>query len=293
MKIVSYNIQYTLGRDNHYDLDRVVEDIKGADIIALQEVDRYWSRSGNIDQPAEIAARLPQYYWVYGANCDMHAHGLPALDGENAERVDNRRRQFGTMILSKTPILSSRNFPLPKYGTLTQHSIQQGILEAVIDTGLGAVRFYSVHLSHLHPSTRLPQIECILDLHRRAFAEGGAWCGGHPNPDAGWLEGGEPPATPHAVIMGDFNCDCRSAEYAAMVGELSPTFGRLNRRDGFVDAWVAAGHAEDSGETYPNTDCRIDYCFVTPSLAAKIRNCYIDNDAEGSDHFPVWVEADW
>ena len=38
------------------------------------------------------------------------------------------------MILSRLPIVSSRNHLLPKYGTLTQHSIQQGALEAVIVT---------------------------------------------------------------------------------------------------------------------------------------------------------------
>lgn len=293
MKIVSYNIQYTLGQDNQYDLDRIVKAVEGADIIALQEVDRYWSRSGNIDQPAEIAVRLPEYYWVYGANCNMHADNLPTLNTHNKKQIDNRRRQFGTMILSKMPILSSRNFPLPKYGTLTQHSIQQGILEATIDTRLGAVRFYSVHLSHLHPSTRMPQIEFILDIHRRAFAEGGAWCGGHPDPTAGWLEGGEPPATSHAMIMGDFNFDCHSIEYAAMVGELSPVYGRLNSRDGFVDAWVAAGNSEESGKTHPNANHRIDHCFITPSLVPKVHNCFIDNKTKASDHYPLWVDMNF
>ena len=40
-------------------------------------------------------------------------------------RLVSRRRQFGSMVMSRTPILSSRSFPLPKYGTLKQHSINK------------------------------------------------------------------------------------------------------------------------------------------------------------------------
>ncbi len=286
MKIVTYNIQYTLGRDNIYDIDRIVEEIKGADVIALQEVDRYWSRSGNIDQPAEISKRLPEYYWVFGANCDMHAHGLV----ETGLPIDNRRRQFGNMILSKSPILSSRNFLLPKYGTIVQHSIQQGILEAVIDTPAGTIRLYSTHLSHLLSDTRIPQIKRIVDIHSSAYGEGGAWCGGHPNPASGWLEGGEPAMPRQAIVLGDFNCDYRSLEYELLCGPFSETHGRLNHREGFMDAWVVAGHEEAEGQTHPNSSRRIDYCFITPDLAPYIQSVEINSSAEGSDHYPVWIE---
>ena len=50
MKLVTYNIQYTKGKDYRYDVDRIVQAIKGADVIALQEVERFWKRSGMTDQ---------------------------------------------------------------------------------------------------------------------------------------------------------------------------------------------------------------------------------------------------
>ena len=50
MKIVTYNIQFGCGRDGKVDLDRIIEAVRDADVIALQEVDRYWPRSGDIDQ---------------------------------------------------------------------------------------------------------------------------------------------------------------------------------------------------------------------------------------------------
>ena len=294
MKFVSYNIRYGFGRDGRFDLARTAATVRGADVIALQEVERFWQRSGMADQPKQIAAHLDGYYWVFGADLDMHC----ATAGVNGNPV-NRRRQFGNMILSKTPILSSRNFPLPKYGTLTQHSIQQGALEAVVDTPAGAVRVYSTHLSHLLAEFRLNQVEAMLDIHRRAFGEGGAWSGGHPDPNTGWAEGETPPMPREAILMGDFNFEPGDAEYDAIVGPKARRYGRLNHRDGFVDAWVAAGHDEDSGITSPakpgepaSEDKRIDYCFVSSTLAGRIRSAEVDSEALASDHQPTWIEID-
>ncbi len=51
MKIVTYNIKFGLGKDGRFDLERIASEVDGADIIALQEVERHWQRSGNDDQP--------------------------------------------------------------------------------------------------------------------------------------------------------------------------------------------------------------------------------------------------
>ena len=58
MKFVTFNIQYGLGRDGRYDLDRTARGVEGADVVALQEVERFWKRSGNLDQVAELLADL-------------------------------------------------------------------------------------------------------------------------------------------------------------------------------------------------------------------------------------------
>jgi endonuclease/exonuclease/phosphatase family metal-dependent hydrolase len=287
VKLVTYNIQYGLGRDDRYDLARIAREIEDADIIALQEVERHWQRSGCVDAPVVLASQLPEHHWVYGANLDMDA-SYPDAGG----RLINRRRQFGTMILSRAPIVSSRNHLLPKYGTLTQHSIQQGALEAVIVTEhAGPVRIYSLHLSHLSTATRMPQVEALLAIHARAPSEGGAWCGGHPQPDAGWTEGEMPPMPADAILMGDFNFEWNAPEYDRIVGPVSARYGRLNHLTGFVDAWVAAGYREDEGATI-GAGGRIDYCFVSPTLACRVKSARIDAAAAGSDHQPVWVEMD-
>ncbi len=288
MRLITYNIQYGRGRDERFDLERIAGEIDGADIIALQEVERHWSRSGNQDQPAEIAKLLGDYYWVYGAGVDLHVDSPPG-----AEAGANVRRQFGNMLLSKTPIISSRNHLLPKYASLGPMSLQRNALECVIDTSEGPVRFYSVHLTHLTAETRMPQVERLLEIHRNARIEGAAITGGALKEE--WTRDGMPPAAPgHAVLMGDFNFEPDSAEYARIAGPISPYGGRVVNPEGFVDAWVETGHAPDEGVTADiyGRPVRLDYCFVSAGLRGVIRSAEIDHQATGSDHQPVRINIE-
>ena len=102
-----------------------------------------------------------------------------------------------------------------------------------------------------------------------------------------------------AVLLGDFNLLPSSPEYEALVGPMDRKFGygRVNVSHRLVDAWVATGQAEESGITFPaepakgyDLACRIDYAFVTLDLVHRLKKCWIDNAAQGSDHQPVWVE---
>jgi endonuclease/exonuclease/phosphatase family metal-dependent hydrolase len=284
MRFCTYNIQYGKGKDERFDLQRIAAEVAGADVIALQEVERFWQRSGMVDQPAEVARLLPDFHWIYGANLDMDASETDA-DG----RPTHRRRQFGNMILSRLPIISARNHLLPKFGAVNQHTMQRGALETVIEMpGIGAVRVYSTHLCHLTSATRLPQVDHLLQIHRNAPAEGGAWSGGHPNPDAGWTEGVMPPMPENAILMGDFNFTPDDPEYEHFVGPWSEDYGRVVPIEGFVDSWVAAGHDEREGVTCDGK--RIDYIFMSSALEAHIAKVRIDVAAAGSDHQPYWCE---
>ena len=70
--------------------------------------------------------------------------------------------------------------------------------------------------------------------------------------------------------------------------------GRITNPEGFVDAWVEAGHAVDAGTTSAvrGRPARLDYCFASSSLKDRIRAVRIDSDAVGSDHQPLWVDFD-
>ena len=288
MQLLTYNIQYGLGKDGRFDIARIVEEITGADVIALQEVERYWSRSGDEAQPEEIARLLGDYYWVYGAGVDLHLQSPPG-----AGRGANLRRQFGNMLLSRSPILSSRNHLLPKYGSLGPMSLQRNALECVIDTAQGPVRFYSVHLSHLAAETRTPQVERLLEIHRNARFEGAAITGGGLKEE--WTRDGMPPPMPdHAVLLGDFNFEPDSLEYARIAGPVSPYGGRVVNPQGFVDAWVESGHDAREGVTAEihGRPVRLDYCFVSAGIRGLIRSVQIDAEASGSDHQPVRISLE-
>jgi endonuclease/exonuclease/phosphatase family metal-dependent hydrolase len=285
MLIVTYNIQYGLGRDDRFDLPRIAREVADADVIGLQEVERHWARSGGVDQVSELARLLPGHRWVFGANLDMDS-GWPERD----EGQPHRRRQFGNMLLSRWPIVSTRNFPLPKFGTVRDHSINRGLLEAVIAPPKArAVRIYTTHLCHLATATRLPQLRFVLDRIAHAPAEGGAWSGSHPTPTAGWLEGGLPPMPREAILMGDMNFRPGSAEYDLIAGPTDGNGRRVWPLEGLIDAQLAAGAAESDNPTHPNGG-RIDHIFITASLAGAVRRMRVDTAATGSDHWPVWLE---
>ena len=289
MKIVTYNIQYGRGRDGRYDLDRIAGEISGADLIALQEVERFWSRSGGVDQPRVIASRFPDHYTAYGPGIDLHLEG--AKPGEES---GSRRRQFGNMLLSRTPLLTVRHHLLPKLASLgPPMSLQRSALEAVIAVRERHVRVYSIHLTHLSAVTRLPQVDALLGIHANAVREGPPISRG--GPDDEWTRDGMPPPTPReAILLGDFNLDPDSEEYERIVGPMSPYGGRITNPEGFVDAWVESGNAMHSGATaeVQGRPARFDYCFVSTGLRDRIRSVAVDADADGSDHQPVWIEID-
>lgn len=292
MKLVSYNIQYGFGSDGRYDLPRISEAVRGADVIALQEVERHWSRSGFDDQPALLSAMLPDYYWVYGPAFDMDASWRE--DG----RIVNRRRQFGTMILSKFPIAWSRLHALPKRRMIDPLNTQNAALEAMIRMPCGPLRFLSLHLAHVGVGERLEQIEFLLALHRRAGFEGGPWSGIDDEPERNWTEGEAEPECPAAAIwLGDFNSEPGSAEYRRITGE-TPYHRGARYHDGFSDAAVAAGHTAGALHTHVKTIDgerrlrQLDHCFVSSALAPRVRGVTAANEAIASDHHPLWIDID-
>lgn len=284
MKFVSYNIQYGIGLDGRFDLPRIVSSIHGADIIALQEVTRNFNRNGHVDMVADLQTLLANHYSVFGAACDLDA-GSAIEQG----RVVNRRFQFGNMIFSRWPILSTRTLLLPRTRTLDKLNLQRGATEAVIATPKGPIRVYSVHLDHVHRDERIAQIRFLKDRAQLYGFEGGAISGAHE------FDLPQPPSTEDFVLMGDFNMVPESPEYCEMVGGVDALYGRQIRATHPVDALAGLGkrHAASYSWIDPKNHAErlfLDYCFLSHGLVERLTEAFVDETAFGSDHLPVWFE---
>ncbi len=284
MKLASYNIQYGMGKDGNFDLDRIVRELGDPDLIALQEVETYFARSGMVHQAEEIAARLPHMHWVYGPGIDLDASEI--VDGKPV----HRRRQFGNMVLSRWPILSSINHTLPKIALRSIFHLQRTLVETVIDAPSGPLRFCSVHLDHVSADTRRDQVEYMMDIMLRGHERGASAGGEVKGPE--WADRPMPPQPMTAIVMGDMNFQPDGPEYTRVVGDVSGWHGRTIRAHGLADAWTLAGHDEMDGDTIPREGRgprRIDHCFVTTDLADSVTGMQIGQDAVGSDHQPIFV----
>jgi endonuclease/exonuclease/phosphatase family metal-dependent hydrolase len=289
VKLVTYNIRYSLGKDGVYDLERIVDAVRGADVIALQEVTRNFSHVPDADQPTRIAELLPDFYCIYGPPVDFDA-SLHHAD----ERVGNRRLQFGNMLLARWPILSGQLYLLPRMRSYDVVNTRCGALEGMVDIPGGPLRVYSLHLGFLNHEERMAQLDYLLPMMLDVPLNGGAVSG----PEELW--NGEEvrgvPLSEDFVVLGDCNLKPDSPEYSRIVGEPDYYEGLHVVAQHLVDTWVRAGHPRDEGVTcFDEADLsesigRLDYGFVSAGLAAKVKSAWIDDEASGSDHQPTWFE---
>lgn len=158
--VMTYNIHHGTGNapctppppstppspDCGLDLDGIAAVIRAEDpdVVGLQEVDRFWARSGGVDQPAYLAEELGMFY-CYGANLDHQP--------DNHASVPH---QYGTAILSKRPILECANTLLPRTGT----GEQRGLLAARINVRGVPLMFLNTHL-HTTLADRVVQVQAI------------------------------------------------------------------------------------------------------------------------------------
>ncbi|MFJ6135764.1 endonuclease/exonuclease/phosphatase family protein [Kitasatospora sp. NPDC092286] len=172
--------------------------------------------------------------------------------------------------------------------TSTQSAgMYNGMVEAVLRTGLGEVAFVMTHLHPFSPLFRLAEAETVAGA--ASFA-------------------------PHSVVMGDLN-SLSAAEHPDTHRALARTLRlRTTTADGRIDTGpadllAARGWTDlDRGtprptyptripiaEEAPGGAARLDYLFATPELAARCREfTVVDDDLAhlASDHLPVVAEFD-
>lgn len=144
LKILTYNIHHANPPSENADvinLDTIASIIKktNADLVGLQEIDVNLDRSQNIDQAKKLAQLTGMHYFFSkGINLDA---------GE-----------YGTVILSKYPIVKSERFELPSPIESEKRSF--GIIHINIKGKV--VKFANTHLD-LKNENRLAQTAFIID----------------------------------------------------------------------------------------------------------------------------------
>ncbi|WP_262401678.1 endonuclease/exonuclease/phosphatase family protein [Actinomadura sp. CNU-125] len=219
---MTFNIHHGQGTDGKLDLERIARVIEGADsrVVGLQEVDRHWSqRSDFVDQASWLARRLRMHV-VYGANLDLAP-----------ERPGEPRRQYGTAILTESPILDWDNTLLPR----SNDGEQRGLLRARIRVRGVPLTVYNTHLQHDNAAERLAQVTAIEEL--------------IGNPEHSF------------VLLGDLNATPESAEIRALTDEMA---------DSWVESGVGAGHTYDSENPTARIDYVLTSSSVVTRTAAVV-----------------------
>jgi endonuclease/exonuclease/phosphatase family metal-dependent hydrolase len=265
MKLLTYNIHHWKGTDGRVDVARVAQVIRdsGAGVVALNEV-FHPVRQGTDGRPLlEVMARSLGMTYIFGETLSFYPQaGFPA--------------PYGNALLTRYPIISAEAHLLVDLPGREQ----RGFLSAVLDTGQSLPLIVCVtHLDHRHEDARLAQVKSMLQLI--------AHCDSHPH-----------------VILGDFNALAPSDYHEGF--DKSPSPDKSSREAtsdgqvvslmleaGYVDAFAVAGHGP--GETWSTADphVRIDYAFLSPSLAAQLRHCQRWEpllSRSASDHFPLLIE---
>ncbi|MBI2897299.1 MAG: endonuclease/exonuclease/phosphatase family protein [Deltaproteobacteria bacterium] len=140
---MTYNVHRCVGGDGRHDPDRIAEVIAGPapDVVALQELDVNRDRTGRINQPELIAARL-----------DMAFHFSPAYVVEDGH--------YGNAILSRLPIRIMREGPLPRV-RMPWRREGRGALWAAVSWAGADLNVIATHLGLL-PSERRAQAAALL-----------------------------------------------------------------------------------------------------------------------------------
>jgi endonuclease/exonuclease/phosphatase family metal-dependent hydrolase len=155
VRLLTFNTHHGVGEDARHDLPRLAKVLHGleADVICLQEVDRYFGdRSEDVDQALLLSRAL-----------DMQLAWGPSID---EPRPDRRPRQYGNALLSRLPILISDVHPLPGTGE------PRSALRTMIELDGGTLWVTNTHLSTGDPGQRGRQVAALADLHSDAMEAG-------------------------------------------------------------------------------------------------------------------------
>ena len=140
-RVATFNIHGGEGRDGRLDLQRTADSLRGADLVALNEVygSGYWEVAGQ----AEILGRELQLAWLFAPSERRWGH-----------------EHFGNAALTSLAVESWQKIPLPRN---SGHSCRNLLLAAFTFRGR-TIRAAITHLDRGDPLDRQRQLQMAADL---------------------------------------------------------------------------------------------------------------------------------
>ena len=153
LTVITFNIKHgLLSPTGLAGLAAVIRSVT-PDVVGLQEVDRSWSRSGNVDQAAALGQAL-----------GMKSFFQPNLNCVSADLSGDGFCQYGNAILSRYPFVGG-SFRLYSLPTLPRAE-PRGLARVAINVGGRIVDLFNAHLTYIN-SLRPRKVEFIRNLVRR------------------------------------------------------------------------------------------------------------------------------
>ncbi|MGM0620457.1 MAG: endonuclease/exonuclease/phosphatase family protein [Bacteroidota bacterium] len=142
VRVLTYNILHGATVNDDFDLDKIASVIRDVnpDLVALQEVDFKTNRAKKYDLATELGQRT-QMAPLFGKAMDYDGGG------------------YGEGVLTKMPIIASRNIPLPH----SPGNEPRAALEVTVELKSGdTISFIGTHLEHQQNSNdRILQVQKI------------------------------------------------------------------------------------------------------------------------------------
>jgi len=239
VKVLTWNIWAKGAENNPSYWQDIAQFLKEADpdLIALQEVDRFWSsRSQNLDVSKEIANMIGYNYYF-------------------SPSINLNQKQYGNAILSKSKILKAKNSLLsPEINwDKDNHDTEPRSAAIVVVKDPRPTVFISTHLANAMylQSTKITSLQAnkIINIVQEARYE-------YPN---------------HALILaGDFNLEPDRSEIKKIDQVIS-------RQGPLLPTWPSQPFSYHGWEENPPPRFSIDHIFSNISLKTKTAPVYISD----------------
>lgn len=209
IRVMTYNLHNGADPRGHIGLEALAQVIEreNPDVVGLQEVSRGWVINGSVDMLTWLSQRL----------------GMTAVFGPTADA------QWGNAVLTRLPVLTYENEPLPTDDLL----LRRGFMALSLDGGgEHPLNLINTHYHHTADGSniRVQETHALL----------GSWSG-----------------KPRSAVMGDLNAEHGDPEI--------DLYGQADFGDVLDLTGVIPGYTNPVPDPYR----RIDYIFITPDLQAS------------------------